>query len=205
MKTIKDYSNPFDAILEFESALAEFTGATYAVTTDCCTHAIEIAFRIDSVKHVSFAAHTYLSVPMTMHKLAVTYDLIDESWWGEYLFHGSRIWDSARLLKENMYRPGQIQCLSFGLHKPLYIGRGGCLLTDDHDVYRRASRMRSDGRDLFGFRSWKEQREFEVGYHYNLIPEYCVQGLNMLNNRQFTDQTEKMHDYPDCRKIIIND
>jgi dTDP-4-amino-4,6-dideoxygalactose transaminase len=32
----------FEKIVEFESALAKFTGAPYAVMTDCCTHAIEL-------------------------------------------------------------------------------------------------------------------------------------------------------------------
>ena len=34
----------------FESKLAEFTGAPYVVTTDCCTHAIELCLRLDKVK-----------------------------------------------------------------------------------------------------------------------------------------------------------
>ena len=34
MKTLKDYSDPFDAILEFESAVADYTGAPYCVTVD---------------------------------------------------------------------------------------------------------------------------------------------------------------------------
>ena len=39
----------FDKILEFETALAEYTGAPYAVMTDCCTHAIELClFCFDS-------------------------------------------------------------------------------------------------------------------------------------------------------------
>ena len=48
MKTIADYKNPFDAIPEFESAVAKYTGAPYCVTTDCCTHAMEIAFRFST-------------------------------------------------------------------------------------------------------------------------------------------------------------
>jgi dTDP-4-amino-4,6-dideoxygalactose transaminase len=63
---------------------------------------------------------------------------------------GTRIWDSARLLKrEGMYRPGQLQCLSFGYTKPLEIGRGGAILTDDVEVSDNIlSQQRYDGRDL---------------------------------------------------------
>ena len=125
----------FEKIAEFESALAKFTGAPYAVMTDCCTHAIELCLRYDKIQRVAFPAHTYLSIPMTMHKLGITYNYTDKLWTGEYQFIGTRIWDSARLLKEGMYREGQLQCLSFGHDKPLSIGRGGAVLTDDVEVY----------------------------------------------------------------------
>jgi dTDP-4-amino-4,6-dideoxygalactose transaminase len=63
MRTIADYKDPFQSILDFESAVAQFTGAPYCITTDCCTHAIEIVFRI---KHngspVAFPAKNYLEI-----------------------------------------------------------------------------------------------------------------------------------------------
>ena len=64
---------------KLEKALAEFTGAPYVVTTDCCTHAIELCFRLLEIKSCSFTAYTYLSVPMTMHLLGVDYQLTDTS------------------------------------------------------------------------------------------------------------------------------
>ena len=39
--TLNDYADPFDAVLDFERAVADYTGAPYCVTTDCCSHAIE--------------------------------------------------------------------------------------------------------------------------------------------------------------------
>ena len=63
----------FDKILQFERALAEFTGAPYAIMTDCCTHAIEMCLRYDQVKHCKMQPYTYLSIPMTMHKLGIEY------------------------------------------------------------------------------------------------------------------------------------
>ena len=96
----------FDKIFEFERTLAKFTGAPYAVVTDCCTHAIELCLRYDQITRVVFPAHTYLSIPMTMHKLDIEYNYSDKLWVGEYQFIGTRIWDSARLLREGMYRPG---------------------------------------------------------------------------------------------------
>lgn len=205
MKDLKDYKNPFQAILDFEAAICDFTGAPYCVTTDCCTHAIEIAFRLThNNEKVSFPARTYLSVPMTMHKLGIGYELTNERWKNSYQFQGTKIWDCARHFESNMYKPGSIQCVSFGFTKPLQIGLGGCILTDDLTVYQRASRMRYDGRDIFNYSPWPSQTSFEVGYHYYLRPEECVIGLNLLENKQFIAQLDKYFDYPDCREITIN-
>ena len=189
----------FEKITEFESALAEFTGAPYAVMTDCCTHAIELCLRYDKSSRVLFPARTYLSIPMTMHKLGISYDYTDKLWTGEYQFIGTCIWDSARLLKEGMYRPGQLQCLSFGYDKPLSIGRGGAVLTDDVEVYRTLKHQCYDGRDL-SISPWEDQKIFKVGYHYKPTIEEAVKGLELLPN---IDQEPKYKEYPDLREIII--
>ena len=206
MKTLKDYTNPFQAILDFESAIAAYTGSLYCITTDCCTHAIEIAFRLThDGSPVKFPARTYLSVPMTMHKLDIQYELLDKDWRNSYHFEGSRIWDCARKFDLGMYVPNTIQCVSFGITKPLQIGLGGCILTDDADLYKQASRMRYDGRDIFNYSPWDKQTIFEVGYHYYLRPEECIIGLNLLENHQLTEQLDKYFNYPDCRTIQIRD
>ena len=189
----------FDKIYEFEQALAEFTGAPYAVMTDCCTHAIELCLRYDNIQRVTFPAHTYLSIPMTMHKLGIKYNYNDKLWTGEYQFIGTRIWDSARLLKQGMYRAGQLQCLSFGHSKPLEIGRGGAILTDDVEVYDTLIQQRYDGRDLT-ISPWQQQKVFRVGYHYKPTIEEAVRGLELLPT---IDQEPKYKEYPDLREIII--
>lgn len=189
----------FSKIHEFESALAKFTGAPYAVMTDCCTHAIELCLRFDRVKRCNIPAHTYLSVPMTLCKLDIEYDYTDIEWLGEYQFTGTRIWDSARLLRKGMYRPGMLQCLSFGFDKPLEIGRGGAVLTDDVKIYDVLSQQRYDGRDLT-VSPWEHQKIFKIGYHYKPTVEEAVRGLKMLSA---VDQEPKPKQYPDLREIII--
>jgi len=189
----------FEKIAEFESALAKFTGAPYAVMTDCCTHAIELCLRYDKSSRVLFPAHTYLSIPMTMHKLGISYDYTDKQWIGEYQFISTRIWDSARLLKQDMYRPGQLQCLSFGYGKPLEIGRGGAVLTDDVEVYDTLKHQCYDGRDLT-ISPWEQQKIFKIGYHYKPTIEEAVKGLELLPT---IDQEPKYKEYPDLRNITI--
>ena len=193
-------NNNFGPILDFEQALAKFTGAPYAVMTDCCTHAIELCLRYDQVTKTSFTAYTYLSIPMTMRKLGIDYTLVDTpNWIGEYQFANTRIWDSARLVKQNMYRPGQMQCLSFGYTKPLEIGRGGAILLDDATAYERLLRQRYDGRDL-AVSPWQNQKVFEIGYHYKPTVEEAIRGLELLST---VNQIPKYHSYPDLREISI--
>ena len=72
------YLKTLNSIYKFEQELAEFTGAPYAVMTDCCTHAIELCFRLDIPKQVSFTPYTYLSIPMLMHKLDIEYKYLEE-------------------------------------------------------------------------------------------------------------------------------
>jgi dTDP-4-amino-4,6-dideoxygalactose transaminase len=190
----------FDTILEFEKMLASYTGAPYAIMTDCCTHAIELCLRYKKVKKVQFTAFTYLSVPMTMHKLNIDYELVPEKWTGEYRFYGTDIWDSARLLAPNMYRAGMMQCLSFGNNKPLQIGRGGAILLDDREAYGVLLRQRYDGRDL-QYQPWEMQRVFDVGYHYKPTIEEAEIGLEKLKDH---DLNITHGNYPDLREITIN-
>lgn len=187
----------YQEIFAFEHELATYTGARYAVLTDCCTHAIELAMRYDEVKACSFTAFTYVSVVQCLRHLHINYELTDEVWRGEYQFQGTRIWDSARRLEPGMYRPGQVQCLSFGNTKPLQIGRVGAMLLDDLDAYRALSRMRSDGRDL-NVIPWTHQHTFQPGWHYCPMLEDVARGRALLARHK-----PQCHDtkYPDLRLL----
>jgi dTDP-4-amino-4,6-dideoxygalactose transaminase len=189
----------YNKLFEFEQALSEFTGAPYVVVTDGCTNAIELCFRYLGVNECQFTPYTYLSIPMLMHRLGITYSYLDQQWVGEYAFLGTPVWDSARLLKQGMYRPGQMQCLSFGNTKPLQLGRVGAILLDDAIAHQQLSRMRSDGRDLH-IKPWITQQTFQVGYHYCPTLELCELGTKLLLD---IDQTPKFVEYQDLRNINI--
>ena len=98
-----------------------------------------------------------------------------------------------------MYRPGQLQCLSFGYTKPLEIGRGGAILLDDSTAYNKIIRQRYDGRDL-SITPWQNQKTFEIGYHYRPTIEEAQRGLELLDT---VNQTPKYYQYPDLREISI--
>ena len=194
----------FDKIKKFEEELAEFTGAPYAIMTDCCTHAIELCLRHDRVKEVVMTPYTYLSIPMTMHKLGIKYSYNDEEWTGEYSFGLTRIWDSARRMEKSMYRAGTMQCLSFGHTKPLAIGHGGAILLDDKKAYETILRQRYDGRDLT-VAPWQDQKTFYVGYHYKPSIEDAVQGVALLQGVKEHNPKPVYVPYPDLRNIKIVD
>lgn len=188
--------------MEFEQQLASFTGARYAIMTDCCTHAIELCLRYTGVKQCSFTAFTYLSIPMTMHKLNIDYSYLQEVWTGEYQFHGTNVWDSARRLERNMFRSGMLQCLSFGFDKPLSIGRGGAILLDDTETYNDLLLSRYDGRNL-QMQPWQEQKIFKLGYHYKPTIEEAVKGLELLKLLTVDNPRPKYVQYPDLRSLTI--
>jgi dTDP-4-amino-4,6-dideoxygalactose transaminase len=197
----------FDVIRTFEKDLASFTGAPFAIMTDCCTHAIELCLRHDKVKKCAFTPRTYLSIPMTMHKLGISYEFLKDEWqqWlGEYPFVGTRVWDSARRLQENMYKKGAIQCLSFGHGKPFEVGRGGAILLDDPDTYAMLTLMRYDGRDLT-IAPWQSQKVFPVGYHYRPTIEEAQKALDLFQEYKLHPVKPVYVEYPNCADFAIID
>lgn len=191
----------FDSLFKFEEALAEYTGAPYVVVTDGCSHAIELCMRFDMVRSCEFTPFTYISVPQLMNDLNISYHYKPDYWYsiGEYKFHGTRIWDSARRLERGMYRKGYMQCLSFGHSKPLQLGKCGAILLDNKLDYEALSCMRSDGRDL-RISPWYTQDIFYQGFHYCPTLETCELGIRELPNVKLGITTQV---YPNLREINI--
>lgn len=181
-----------ESVRNFEHKLETFTGAPYVVTTDCCTHAIELCFRLLQIKTCRFSAHTYISVPMTMKLLGVDYEFSMTPWRDEYQFLGTPVWDSARCLKPNMYRRGQYQCLSFGHTKPLDNVRGGAILLDNEEHYKQLKSMSYDGRDS-SYSKMKDQKVFKQGFHYMMRYEECESASKLLDAYITTGKFE--HEY----------
>ena len=173
------------------------------IATDCCTHAIEISLRYTKPSKITSSAFTYLSVPMLFHKLGIDYELTGEEWIGEYQLHGTNIWDSAWQLSPNMYRKGQVQCLSFGNGKPIDAKRGGCILLDNEAQYQTMKRMSMDGRDPNV--TWKEQDTFIIGYHYNMSIEHSIHCSKLLDEYIAKgNYTPKSGAHRDCRELTFD-
>ena len=135
-----------NSVEHFEKIVAEYYNAPYAIATDCCTHAIELCLRLIEPVYVKCPDHTYLSIPMTLHKLNIQWDFTDEKWQDYYTITNTNIIDAAVYWKQNGYIRNTLMCLSFQYKKHLNIGRGGMILLDNKEQYEQLRKMRYDGR-----------------------------------------------------------
>ena len=193
----------YSVLDEFETALCNYTNAPYAILVDCCTHAIELCLRYQGISGlIGMPKNTYVSALMVLYKLGLTVEFTNESWVNEYCYKGTNIWDSARALNKHMYRPGQMQCLSFGRTKRLEIGRGGAILLDNYHDYVAIKKLAYDGRDL-SIKPWENQNSWKIGYHYNMRLEDAVTGKQMLESKKLHSLESQIVQYPDVSLLNI--
>jgi dTDP-4-amino-4,6-dideoxygalactose transaminase len=158
--------NPHLVTEQFESALATYTGAKFAITIDNCSNALFLCLKYlykESIE-ITIPSHTYMSVPCSIinagHK--VKFKKSDKLLTGAYQLDPTPVWDSALRLTRNMYQKGQYMCLSFsGPKKILKLGKGGAILTDDPKAAAWFRKARYNGRstvnhliDSFSMLGW---------------------------------------------------
>jgi len=192
----------FNKITEFENVIADYFGAPYAVAVDCCTHAIELCLRLQHIKKTSCPKRTYLSVPMTLEKLNLDWQWSEEEWKEYYYLTGTNIVDAAVLWKKDSYISGTQMCLSFQFHKHLGLGRGGMILLDNKTDRDQLVRMSYDGRDRDIL--WAEQKIHTMGYHYYMIPETAIHGIEKFNVvKDIQPKIISYIDYPDLSTLPV--
>jgi dTDP-4-amino-4,6-dideoxygalactose transaminase len=202
-KTKRDYNNNNDFVELFEQRLCEYTGAPYAVAVDRCTNAILLSMLYLGKKKqkVSLPKQTYLSVPMTLINHGFNVWLEDIQWTGNYQVGFSNVYDYAVGFENNMYIPGQIQCVSFQQKKRLAIGKGGAILLDDEEQYKILKRMRHDGRDSSKPVTQEQYEDLVMGYHMYMSPDEAARGLLLLNQISSNYTPGSHNDYPDMTKF----
>ncbi len=190
------------SISEFENLIAEYFNAPYAVTTDCCTHAIELCLRYTRPSSAICPRHTYLSIPMTLIKLSIPFEWYDTNWQNYYYLGKTNIIDAAVYWKQGGYKSGTFMCLSFQFRKHLNLGRGGIILTDDRDAAIKLKKMSYDGRDPNVL--WKEQDIDMIGYHYYMTPEVATEGIRKFHEiKDIEPRLWSSNDYPDISKMKV--
>jgi len=193
----------FNLVNDFETEVANFYGAPYAVATDSCTHAIELCLRLQEINNViSCPRHTYLSVPMTFKKINLAWQWSDEKWESFYRIGNTNIIDAAVLWKKDSYIVGTFMCLSFQFKKHLSLGRGGMILLDDVNSYNKLIKMSYDGRDRNI--PWAKQNIDTIGYHYYMTPETAALGLEKFEEVKSKVPVKWNYlDYPDLSLFSV--
>lgn len=192
----------FRSVTEFENSIADFFGSKYAVAVDCCTHAIELCFRQQKILKTSCPKRTYISVPMTLKKLGISWDWDETPWESYYQFKNSNIIDAAVLWEEKSYIPGTLMCLSFQFHKHLSLGKGGMILLDNKNLRDLFVKLSYDGREREIH--WADQNINTIGYHYYMTPETAELGLKKFNEAKINSpKIIKDSDYPDLSCLPV--
>jgi len=192
----------FEVIKEFENEIASFFGAPYAVAVDCCTHGIELCLRYKNVDKIIVPTQTYISIPLLSKKLNIELEWKEEDWLDYYYLGGTNIIDAAVLWKKDSYIPNTFMCVSFQFRKHLALGRGGVILCDNLEDYKKLKKMSYDGRepDI----PWASQNISTVGYHYYMTPETAKLGLEKLPAaKESTPRQWTLDDWPDLRKMEV--
>lgn len=196
-------ANPYKVVEDFERALSEYTGAPYVVTTNSCTNALQICLDFYACifsgvmkKEVTIRLpkYTYCSVPMACINAGFKVQFDDRQWRGTYQLNPLQIWDSARRFTKGMWKPGQMQCVSFHWNKILGIQQGGAVLLGNKDIALRLRRQRFDGRTA-GIAP--KDDEFIIGRHCYMSPEIAAEGLIRLSFLPEKNEDLPNDDYPD--------
>jgi dTDP-4-amino-4,6-dideoxygalactose transaminase len=203
--------NVYDITNEFESRLAEYTGAPYVVTVDNQSNALFLALMYEKVKgmEIEIPSRTYPSVPCEIiHAGAkVKFKPVKgKTIKGAYQLAPTNVWDSALSFTHNMYKPGTHMCISFtGPYKHFKLSKGGAILTDNEEAYRWFRRARYSGRREC---SYHEDHFDMLGWNFYMMPELAARGL-LLMGQFYTSKGEPKTQpdlelpYPDLSKFEI--
>ena len=192
----------FEVVKEFENEIAKFFGSPFAIAIDSCTHGLELCLRMKNIRHYTCPKRTYISVPFLANKLNISFDWRDEQWEEYYYLGGTNIIDAAVLWRKDSYIPGTFMCVSFQYRKHLNLGRGGIILTDDHESAKILKKMSYDGRTPET--PWREQDIDTMGYHYYMTPETASNGLQKLDEAINTEPKKWITtDWPDLSEMKI--
>jgi hypothetical protein len=196
------WDDPRDIIGMFENKVAEFAGAKYAVSTDCCSHAIFLCLKLLGLRiPITIPKRTYISIPMQIRHANCPIRYEDLEWSGMYQLKPFPIYDAAVRWQKGMYIPNTFMCLSFQIKKTIPIGRGGIILCDSKYAYDRLKLMSYDGRDLNTPYDSPDHIKC-IGYHYYMTPEDAARGIILLDSNTKEGDSGNSTMYPDVSNIM---
>jgi len=201
--------DPLEYVTDFEKTIAEYFGSPYAVAVDCCTHALELCFKLEDEKNISWKEiitvpkQTFISIPFMLDKIQRQWKFVDNKW-SEYYKLNPEIIDAATLWRKNSYIPETKMCISFHYKKHLNLDRGGMILLDNEEDAKLLTKMAYDGRERNNI-PWSEQDISIIGYHYYMTPDKAKLGLKKFKEATLKPATTITYEtYPDLTKTIYN-
>lgn len=190
--------NPYKVVQEFEQQLAEFVGSKYAVAVDNCTNALFLCCKYLNVGEVTIPAKTYVSVPGAIIHAGGSVRFEHFEWTGEYQLKPYPIFDSACQLSRGMHAPGTFQCVSFSANKPLRIGKGGMIFTDDDKANKWFRLARYEGRNE---KPLLEDEILMLGWNMYMTPEQAARGMVLAAYLKDVNTTHPL--YPDLSRFPV--
>jgi len=207
--------NPYQIVEQFEEEVASFAGSKYAVTVDNCTNAIFLCCKYLKVESVSIPKKSYPSVPCSIIHAGGKVSFTDRDWKdkGFYRLEPYPIYDAAHLFKKGMYEespyylcggdmetfPHAFMCISFSSTKPINIGKGGMILTDDEMAMKWFKKARYCGRNATPL---MEDDFSMLGWNMYMTPEQAARGLLLMKDSNSLKKMP-MPEYPDLSQFEI--
>ena len=201
-----NWTDPRDAVTLFEQKMAKYAGSKYAVSVDCCSHAIFLCLKyLNDNGVVTIPNRTYVSVPMQIEHAGYTVKFEEMEWSGIYQLKPYPIYDSAVRMTKGMFVGGEenMQILSFQIKKKIPIGKGGMILTNNKNVYEWLKLASYDGRDLST--TYDDPNHIRMmGYHMYMTPEDAARGILLMDQVPEINEDSGGHlNYPDLTKLGI--
>ena len=196
---------------EFEQALADYTGAPYAITVDNQSNGLFLALMYEKVygQEITIPCRTYPSVPCEIIHAGAKVNfkpVKGTTLKGAYQLEPTNVWDAALSFTADMYKPGTHMCVSFtGPYKHFKLSKGGAILTDNEDAYKWFKRARYSGRNEC---SYHEDNLDMIGWNFYMMPELATRGLLLMGQFYNIDGTKKHNEdselpYPDLSKFKV--
>jgi dTDP-4-amino-4,6-dideoxygalactose transaminase len=187
----------FGVVDAFEKAVAEFSGAKYAIAVNTGTSALFLSLMYRKPDVVTLPARTFISVPMAVIHAGGSVRFEDNDWRGVYSLKPLDIVDGALRFRRGMYQGG-LHCLSFHARKLLNIGEGGMILTDDPKADAWLRRARYSGRAS----PYRIEDVDMLGWQLYMTPEKAARGLHLMEYVA-PDLPDQVVEYPDLRKCPV--
>lgn len=181
-------SDPFELVDLFEKKVASFCGAKYAVSLDCATNGLFLSLKWYKAEGttVIIPSRTWISVPNVILRVGAKIEFEDIDWDKSYQLKPYPIYDSAVCFNKGMHIKDTVTVVSFHIRKPLPISKGGCVLTDDYQMWKWLKTISNNGRNLdhtqTKFVMYQDDKiTMKNTYNMYMEPEKCALGLDILN------------------------